>query len=98
MVLGDYLNVIAGIAHTKAGDSFKGVMGLAERTSDDLFLPNGVYSLWARGTPIKKDHGKLPATNSYGVHPFYMVKASDDSWFGVYTNLANAQDWWVKND
>ena len=27
-----------------------------------------------------------------------MTPASDSGWFGVYTNLANAQDWWVKND
>ena len=27
-----------------------------------------------------------------------MGKATDDSWFGVYTNLPQAQDWWIKND
>ena len=34
----------------------------------------------------------------YGTHPFYMAKATDETWFGVYTNLAAAQDWWIKND
>ena len=27
-----------------------------------------------------------------------MGQASDNTWFGVYTNLAHAQDWWIKND
>ena len=96
MVLGDYLNVIAGIAHTKAGDSFKGIMGLADRTGD-LFLDDGVYSLWSRSKKTTKDIDKIHYTSSTGVHPFYMAKASDDSWYGVYTNLANAQDWWIEN-
>lgn len=39
----------------------------------------------------------MPSSNAYGVHPFYLAAASDSTWFGVYTNLANAQDWWVKN-
>lgn len=33
----------------------------------------------------------------YGTHPFYMAKAFDDSWYGVFTNLANAQDWYFYN-
>jgi len=89
MVLGDYLNVIAGIAHTKSGDSYKGIMGLAD-TNDDLFLEDGVYSLWSRGKKTTRDVDKIHYTSSTGVHPFYMSKASDDTWFGVYYNLANA--------
>lgn len=27
-----------------------------------------------------------------------MTQANDSSWFGVYTNLAHAQDWWIAND
>jgi alpha-glucosidase (family GH31 glycosyl hydrolase) len=27
-----------------------------------------------------------------------MTNAPDGTWFGVYTNLANAQDWWIAND
>ena len=34
----------------------------------------------------------------YGTHPFIMGKASDDTWFGVFNNLAAAQDWWLTND
>ena len=26
-----------------------------------------------------------------------MAKSTDNSWFGVFTNLANAQDWYVNN-
>ena len=73
-------------------------MGLAERTSNDLFLPTGVYSLWSRDIPNPVEKGELPASNLYGVHPFYMAPATDGTWYGVYTNLAHAQDWWVTND
>ena len=27
-----------------------------------------------------------------------MAKATDENWFGVYTNLAQAQDWWLSNN
>jgi len=27
-----------------------------------------------------------------------MTNAVDDNWFGVFTNLAHAQDWWISND
>lgn len=98
VMLGDYLNLINSVAYTATGDSFRGIMGLAERTVADLFLPDGVYSLWSRDIPNPVERGTLPGANMYGVHPFYMAKASDGSWFGVYTNLAAAQDWWLKND
>lgn len=71
---------------------------MAERTSNDLFLGDGVYSLWTRDEPNPIERGELPASNNYGVHPFYMTQANDSSWFGVYTNLAHAQDWWIAND
>jgi len=93
-----FLNLMSTEVYTAAGDEFHGVMGLAERTSNDLFLPDGVYSLWARDAANPPDTGELPATNIYGVHPFYMAPARDESWFGVYTNLAAAQDWWLVND
>lgn len=73
-------------------------MGLAERAGNDLFLPDGVYSLWTRDAANPVQTGELPASNMYGVHPFYMASARDDTWFGVYTNLAHAQDWWIKNN
>jgi hypothetical protein len=65
-------------------------MGLSERVSNDLFLKDGVYSLWSFDTANPIETGKAPGNNMYGTHPFYMARSSDDSWFGVFTNLANA--------
>jgi hypothetical protein len=92
MILGQYLNVIDTTAVTKKGS--KGVMGLFERVSSDLFLPDGVFSLWSFDTANPVETGKPPGNNLYGTHPYYMGQASDDTWFGVFTNLAAAQDWW----
>jgi hypothetical protein len=72
-------------------------MGLSERVSNDLFLESGVYSLWSRDAADPVETGKSPGNNMYGTHPFYMAKTYDFSWFGVFTNLANAQDWYVTN-
>ena len=46
MQFGEYINIVNGKAHTKAGS--KGIMGIFEQTSSDLFLADGVYSLWSR--------------------------------------------------
>jgi hypothetical protein len=92
MILSQYLNVIDTTAVTKKGS--KGIMGLFERVSTDLFLQDGVFSLWNFDTADPVETGKLPGNNLYGTHPYYMGKASDDTWFGVFTNLAAAQDWW----
>jgi hypothetical protein len=48
---------------------------LAERTSNELFLEDGVYSLWARDAANPVENGELPGANTYGVHPFYMTNA-----------------------
>lgn len=72
-------------------------MGLFERTSNDLFLKDGVYSLWSRDIPNPIETGKTPGNNLYGTHPVFFAKATDNTWFGVYSNLAAAQDWWIKN-
>lgn len=98
LVLKEHFNYISTQVHTKSGTDFKGIMGLAERTVSDLFLPDGIYTLWSRDSANPVEDGKLPGKNLYGVHPFYMAKATDDRWFGVYTNLAAAQDWKIKND
>ena len=34
----------------------------------------------------------------YGTHPVYFGKATDKSWFGVFTNLAAAQDWFISGN
>ena len=98
LVLKEHFNYISQSVHVKSGDDFKGIMGLAERTGSDLFLnDNGIYALWSRDIPNPVEDARLPGKNLYGVHPFYMGRASDDTWFGVYTNVAAAQDWTVKN-
>jgi len=73
-------------------------MGLADQTATDLFLGNGTYTLWNRGAPEPVQTGKYPSENTYGSHPFIMAAAEDNSWFGVYSNVANAQDWIIHNE
>ena len=98
IILTEFLNQIRATVKTKAGSDFKGIMGLAERTVSDLFLPDGVYGLYSRDAANPVETGGFPASNMYGVHPFYMSKASDDSWLGVFTSVAAAQDWNITND
>ena len=54
--------------------------------------------MWNRDIPLTDDDGKPPGKNEYGTHPFFMYKNTPQSWIGVYTNLAAAQDWYIKND
>ena len=56
----------------------------------DLFMPDGIYSFWSHDSGTQVQDGNLPAKNMYGTHPFYMAKAEDGSWFGVFVNLAAA--------
>lgn len=92
------LNIIKSRPTTKIDADFQGMIGLFERTTDNIFIESGVYSLWSRDAASPETTGNLPASNTYGVHPFYMIQSPDDSWLGVYTNLAHAQDWVVNND
>lgn len=96
MALSEYFNSFRGTFTTKK--SSKGLMGLFERTSNDLFLKDGVYSLWSRDVPNPVENGKPPGKNLYGSHPVVMGMATDNSWFGMYSNNAAAQDWWIKNN
>ena len=73
-------------------------MGLADQVSGDLFLKDGVYSLWNRDEPDPVERGTLPGANAYGTHPFFIYRAQDDLAYGIFTNVANAQDWYIKND
>jgi alpha-glucosidase len=101
MQFGEYINVINGVAHTygTTEQTFKGIMGLTEQTSNNLFLPDGVFSLWSLDTANPKQSTTAPGSNMYGTHPYFMAQASDQSsWFGVFINNAAAQDWWIKND
>lgn len=93
-----FLNVISARIYTNDKDKYHGITGLGEMVTDDLFLDDGVYSLWTRDDASPVATGNLPGANAYGVHPFYMAQAQDLSWFGIYTNLAAAQDWWIANN
>ena len=97
IVLQDHFSQIKATVLTSC-ENFKGIMGLGDRVVDDLFLGDGVYSLWSRDVASPTEDGKAPGKNMYGSHPFFMAKASTGTWFGVYTNLAAAQDWSIKND
>ena len=97
MVLTEYLNYFNTYPLVKISDFFKGIIGIGDRVSNNLFLETGVYSLWSRDAADPVDTRKSPGNNMYGTNPFYMAKAIDDSWYGVFTNLANAQDWHVYN-
>jgi hypothetical protein len=97
MQLGEFYNVFRGTAHTRKLN-FKGVMGLAEQTTSDLFLKDGLYSLWSLDTANPIETGMAPGSNMYGTHPFFMGAGADGKWFGVFANLAAAQDWRIKND
>jgi hypothetical protein len=65
------------------------LFGLGERASEDFFLEDGVYSMWARDQPTPVENGKAPGNNAYGTHPFYMGQSYPE-WVGVFHNLANA--------
>ena len=97
-LLDDYLNYYYQQVMAEGGDNFKGIMGLGERIMDDLFYKDGVYSMWNRDATTPFDNGKPPGKNVYGTHPFFMFKHKKGSWVGVFTKLAAAQDWYIKND
>lgn len=99
MLLDQNLNIISAIHNTTYGDQFKGIFGLGERAQiDDLFYPDGIYSMWNRDVPMPFEDGKPPGTNLYGTHPFYMFKNDNKSWVGVFSNVPNAQDWIILNN
>lgn len=97
MLFDDYLNWI-NVKVTSQDPDFKGVFGLGERATEDIFMKDGVYSMWARDSLTPDENGKPPGNNMYGTHPFFMYKYKSNNWVGVLYKLANAQDWWIKNN
>jgi alpha-glucosidase (family GH31 glycosyl hydrolase) len=97
-LLDTYMNVIQTQLHTGTGADFRGIFGLGERVGGNLFYPDGVYSMWARDVASPVENGKAPGNNLYGTHPFYVYQVNPATWAGVFTKLAAAQDWWIKND
>ncbi len=98
MLYDEYFNWIKVKAYTESGNNFRGVFGLGERANNDFFYKDGVYGMHSRDQPTPDEHGTLPGANMYGVHPFFMYKYQSNAWVGVYYKLAQAQDWWIKND
>lgn len=98
MLFDSYLNWIDVTVNTLNDADFSGVFGLGERASHDFFLQDGIYGMWARDQPTPDEMGTLPGANMYGTHPYFMYKHKKQAWVGVLYKLANAQDWWVKND
>jgi alpha-glucosidase (family GH31 glycosyl hydrolase) len=98
MQLNQHLNMWEARIHARK-DNFQGVMGLADQVSTDLFLGTGTYSVWTRDAPEPVETGKYPTENTYGAHPFIMgaMQDAENSWFGLYSNVANAQDWIIEN-
>lgn len=71
--LSEYLNVIGGTVHTEKS-TFTGIMGIFEQVASSLWLDSGVYSLWSRDVADPVQTGKLPSSNMYGSHPFFMAR------------------------
>lgn len=94
----NWINVTANAMPAASEDKFRGIVGLGERASKQMFYKTGVYSLWNKDIGNPEEDGRLPGKETYGVHPFYMFKHNSSSWVGVFHNTAQAQDWWIKND
>jgi len=65
-------------------------MGLVQQTTSDLFLSDGIYSLWARDPVDPQQTVRDPDQNAYSTHPFIFGKATQALWFGVFINNAAA--------
>jgi len=49
IILNDYINVFRTGVYTRyQGEYARKIMGLSEQVAKDLFLDDGVYSLWSR--------------------------------------------------
>jgi len=97
-MLNQYLNTWEGHFNTRPSPNFNGIMGLPDQTNGDLFLGTGTYSLWNREAAEPVETGKYPSENTYGSVPFVMGAATANVWFGLYSNVAAAQDWEITNE
>jgi hypothetical protein len=72
------------------GDKFHGIMGLGERTQNNLFYKDGTYSLWSTYQRGEVDDGQLPGNQGYGTHPFFMYQHTENHWVGIFFKQAQA--------
>lgn len=97
LVFSDYLVSLNASVKTEGGTEFTGLWGLGERIRD-FFYTDGVYTTYAndQGSPI--DSGLPPGGNMYGVHPIYLGKTSNMTYFGVFNLNSNPADFWIRNN
>jgi alpha-glucosidase (family GH31 glycosyl hydrolase) len=75
----------------------EGVIATFGQRSGDLFVKDGVYGMWTKDEAIKYSFNAAEQ-NMQSVHPFFMAQISDGSWYGVYSNVAAAQEWELVNE
>lgn len=79
-----------------------GIWGLGDHYSKSIFVPDGIYSQFNRDQPDPLETGKLPASNTYGTHPFWMFASGsplpEAAFAGVFFKNVNAADFSVYND
>jgi len=68
---------------------------LGEKVSTTIGRRSGVYSLYNREAPSPIEDGKPPGKNMYGSHPFFMFSTTSNTWTGVFSNVVQAQDWYI---
>jgi alpha-glucosidase (family GH31 glycosyl hydrolase) len=80
-----------------------GLWGLGDHYSEDIFVPNGIYSQWNRDDADPLQSSSLPASNTYGTHPFFMFKSTrtllaNQNFVGVFLKNINAADFHLYRD
>eukprot|EP00826_Nyctotherus_ovalis_P045551 TRINITY_DN5053_c0_g1_i18.p1 TRINITY_DN5053_c0_g1~~TRINITY_DN5053_c0_g1_i18.p1 ORF type:complete len:797 (+),score=236.90 TRINITY_DN5053_c0_g1_i18:92-2482(+) len=74
------------------------IFGLGERNTPSFELCEGsyrkcIYTSFNRDIAVHVDHGKFPGgNNSYGHHPFYLLRMKDKQFAAVLLLNSNAQD------
>lgn len=58
----------------------------------------GIHAFWNRDNPDPVDTGEEPTANDYSTHPFFAYTATDGEVYGVFSNVANAQSWYLNNN
>ena len=82
--------------HTALIESTGHLFGLGERVGD-LFLEEGVYTIWNRDEPSPIENSQRPGNNIYGTHPIYFSHTSDNNlYFAVFDHNVGAQDYLIR--
>eukprot|EP00117_Sycon_ciliatum_P005047 scpid16314/ scgid9155/ Sucrase-isomaltase, intestinal; Sucrase; Isomaltase len=67
--------------------------GIGERIAD-FYIPEGIYTSWAKDQTDPPEDGKRPGKNIYGTHPVYFTRSTTGNQYhwGMFNLNANAQD------